>query len=91
VSSISNNIEFEMPTEIFTTIEDLERVQIALNVLPSDIITPKIFLDSMWLEIEYENAPEEESNQLEEKLAKQEAPKTRSKGRRAAEESEEEG
>src|SRR3989344_3950331 len=58
VSDISNDVFFEMPMDIFTSIEDLARVQIAIQPLPTFDNMPAIYLDSVWLEVEYENLPE---------------------------------
>ena len=55
VQDIHNGVSFEMPTGVFTTVEDLEKVQIAIRTLPTYDDVDTIFLDSVWLEVEYEN------------------------------------
>lgn len=67
VSEINNDIQFELPIEEFENIADLERLQIALRTLSSFDVTPKIYLDSMWLEVEYDEVLTEE-NPVEEIL-----------------------
>ncbi len=75
VSDITNDVSFEMPMDIFTTITDLERVQIAIHTLPTFDDMPTIYLDSVWLEVEYESLPieadlnEDNLNVLEEQPA----------------------
>jgi hypothetical protein len=57
IDSISNDIEFELPTDIFTSVEDLQKVQIALHVLSTTGAREPIFLDSLWLEVRYDTLP----------------------------------
>lgn len=54
--------------------ENLEGLQVMINVLPSDSDLPRVFLDSFWLEAEYEELSEEEAkeigiNKLKQKVA----------------------
>src|SRR3989338_317733 len=55
ISEINNDVSLEMPIDIFTSIADLERIQIALHTLPMFDTLPKIYLDAIWLEVQYEN------------------------------------
>ncbi len=55
VPDVNNGVSFEMPTGIFTTVEDLEKVQIAIHTMPTFDNIHTIYLDSVWLEVEYEN------------------------------------
>lgn len=80
VSEINDDVSFEMPMEEFTTIADLERVQISLRTLSTFDIIPKIYLDAMWLEVLYDEAlpetnqeNEDDSIPLEENNSSEEA------------------
>lgn len=57
VSNITNDVSFKMPMDIFTTIADLERVQIGIRTLPTYDDVPTIYLDSVWLDVEYQKTP----------------------------------
>ena len=61
VEAINNEVNFELPIEEFGTLDDLKNVQIALRTLSTFDIPPKIYLDAMWLEVEYNQGlmPEE--------------------------------
>ncbi len=54
VEKITSEVTFELPIEMFAEIEDLKKVQIAVHTLPTFDSVPKIYLDSLWLEVEYE-------------------------------------
>lgn len=56
VSRINNDIQFELPLELFTSVEDFNKVQISLKTVERFDNTPKIYLDSMWLEVSYIDA-----------------------------------
>lgn len=69
VSEINNDIQFELPIEEFETIADLERLQIAVRTLSTFDVTPKIYLDAMWLDVEYgEILSETEEEELTEEI-----------------------
>lgn len=53
VSSVRNDVSFELPADLFTTLADLDRVQIAVRTLATFDMQPKVYLDSMWLDVEY--------------------------------------
>lgn len=53
VTTIDNDVRFELPREVLVSIEDVSEVQIALRPLPRFDNTPEIYLDSMYLEISY--------------------------------------
>lgn len=57
VSHITNDLSFAMPMDIFATIEDLARVQIAIRTTPTFDSVPTIYLDSVWLDVEYQKIP----------------------------------
>lgn len=57
VSNITNDVSFKMPMDIFTTTADLARVQIAIRTVPTFDSMPTIYLDSVWLEVEYQKIP----------------------------------
>jgi hypothetical protein len=59
VSRINNDIQFELPLELFTTVEDFNKLQISLKTVERFDETPKIYLDSMWLEVAYLDAGED--------------------------------
>jgi len=56
VTKISNDVSFDMPMDIFTDVTDLQMAQIAVRSVPTSEIIPKVYLDSLWLEVEYQNA-----------------------------------
>jgi hypothetical protein len=61
------NNQFEIPIDSIVGWSDISRLQISVESLPSLNTEPVIFLDSVWLEVEYEKAPrlsESEINQL---------------------------
>ena len=53
VSRINNDIQFELPLELFASVEDFSKLQISLKTVERFDETPKIYLDSMWLEVSY--------------------------------------
>ncbi len=53
VSRINNDIQFELPLELFTSVEDFNKLQISLKTVERFDETPKIYLDSMWIEVSY--------------------------------------
>jgi hypothetical protein len=53
VTRIANDVEIEMPIDLFGTVEDLEKVQIALHTVERIDSVPKIYLDALWLEVAY--------------------------------------
>jgi hypothetical protein len=53
ISRIANDIEIEIPVDLFATIEDLKKVQIALHTVERFDSVPEIFLDALWLEVSY--------------------------------------
>lgn len=53
VSSISNDVSFEMPKDAVSTIADVEKVQIGIRTISTYDHVPAIYLDSVWLEVEY--------------------------------------
>ncbi|OIO31853.1 MAG: hypothetical protein COY99_01695 [Candidatus Yonathbacteria bacterium CG_4_10_14_0_8_um_filter_47_645] len=65
ISEIRPDINFEMPMDIFSSIADLKRVQVALYTVPTFDDTRKIYLDAMWMEVEYENQSPEKSAETE--------------------------
>lgn len=59
VSRINNDISFELPIHLFPTIEDFSKLQISLESVERIDDTPKIYLDSMWVEVSYTGAGED--------------------------------
>ena len=59
IETIDDNGSFELPAEFFATTEDLNKVQIALHTISNYDSQQVIYLDSVWLEVEYEQAVEE--------------------------------
>ncbi len=59
VSSIDNEVSFEIPSTAFHSIADLGKVQISLQTLSSFDKVPKIYLDSLWLEVGYTHSLED--------------------------------
>ena len=55
ISRIANDVQIEMPIDLFATVEDLEKVQIALHTVERFDSVPKIYLDSLWLEVTYDD------------------------------------
>ena len=53
VSRIANDVEIEMPIDLFSSVEDLEKVQISLHTVNHFDSVPKIYLDSLWMEVTY--------------------------------------
>jgi hypothetical protein len=53
VSRINNDIQFELPLELFTSVEDFNKLQISLKTVERFDEIPKIYLDSMWIEVSY--------------------------------------
>lgn len=54
VSDISNDVKLTFPRGVFTDIEDISRVQIGLvPLIKIDSAPAPIYLDAMWLEVEY--------------------------------------
>jgi hypothetical protein len=59
VSRINNDIAFELPVDMFPTVDDFSKLQIALESVERLDDTPKIYLDSMWVEVSYVGAGED--------------------------------
>lgn len=55
VYRIANDIEIEMPIDLFATVEDLRKVQVALHTVERFDSVPEIYLDSLWLEVIYDD------------------------------------
>jgi hypothetical protein len=55
VNRIANDVQIELPIDLFATVEDLEKVQISLHTVERFDTVPKIFLDSLWLEVVYDD------------------------------------
>lgn len=55
VNRIANDVEIEMPIDLFATVEDLKKVQIALHTVERFDSVPKIYLDALWLEVTYDD------------------------------------
>jgi hypothetical protein len=55
VSRIANDVQIEMPIDLFATVADLEKVQIALHTVERFDSVPKIYLDALWLEVTYDD------------------------------------
>ena len=55
VSRIANDVQIEMPIDLFATVEDLNKVQIALHTVERFDSVPKIYLDALWLEVTYDD------------------------------------
>lgn len=53
VSRINNDISFDIPVELFPTVEDFNKLQISLVSVERIDNTPTIYLDSMWVEVSY--------------------------------------
>jgi hypothetical protein len=53
VSRINNDISFDIPVELFPNVEDFNKLQISLESVQRIDDTPKIYLDSMWVEVSY--------------------------------------
>ena len=53
VTTVDNDVRFELPSEALVSIEDVNEVQIALRPLLRYDNMPAIYLDSMWFEISY--------------------------------------
>lgn len=58
VSRIANDVQIEMPIGLFSSVENLNKVQIALHTVDRFDSVPKIYLDSLWLEIVYDYSDE---------------------------------
>ncbi len=56
VTRINNDIQFELPLEMFASVEDINTLQISLETVERFDDTPKIYLDSMWIEVSYLDA-----------------------------------
>ena len=55
VNRIANDVQIELPIDLFATVEDLKKVQIALHTVERFDTVPKILLDSLWLEVAYDD------------------------------------
>lgn len=55
VNRIANDVQIELPIDLFATVEDLKKVQIALHTVERFDTVPKIYLDSLWLEVAYDD------------------------------------
>ncbi|MCX6792636.1 MAG: autotransporter-associated beta strand repeat-containing protein [Candidatus Falkowbacteria bacterium] len=58
-SDINNSVSFEIPTGVLSGFADLEKIQVALQTLPTIDNAPKIYLDAMWLNVEYQPSSQE--------------------------------
>ncbi len=56
VPRINNDIQFELPLDMFTSVEDFSRLQISLKTMERFDDMPNIYLDSMWVEVAYVDA-----------------------------------
>ncbi len=54
VSRLGPDVSFEIPVSVVNSIATLSNVQIALHTLSSIDTVPMIYVDAMWLDIEYE-------------------------------------
>jgi len=54
VSEVTNDVRFVFPEEVFKSVVDIEKVQIALVTLPQIDEFRRVYLDAMWLEVVYE-------------------------------------
>ncbi len=64
-ADISQDTEFELPLEMFKSVSDLERVQIALQPVQNfDSVSPKVYLDALWLEVDYRISQVETENPI---------------------------
>lgn len=55
ISRIANDVQIDMPIDLFATVEDLNKVQIALHTVERFDSVPKIYLDALWLEVTYDD------------------------------------
>lgn len=55
VYRIANDVQIDIPVDLFATVEDLNKVQIALHTVERFDSVPKIYLDSLWLEVTYDD------------------------------------
>jgi hypothetical protein len=56
VPRINNDIQFELPLDMFDSVDDFDQLQISLKTLERFDDTPTIYLDSMWVEVSYVDA-----------------------------------
>lgn len=56
VPRINNDIQFELPLDMFDSVEDFSQLQISLKTLERFDDTPTIYLDSIWIEVSYVDA-----------------------------------
>ncbi len=63
VNDINNTVSFEIPMDAAASLADLDQAQIALYALPTIDGMPKIYLDAMWLEVEYQGSSVELSQE----------------------------
>jgi len=61
VKELDNEVSFEMPADTFTTVEDLNKAQVAIHTVPNYDVPHTIYLDSIWLEVEYKKLSAESS------------------------------
>jgi len=55
VNRIANDVQIELPIDLFATVDDLKKVQIALHTVERFDTVPKIYLDALWLEVSYDD------------------------------------
>ena len=68
VSDIHNSVSFEIPMDATAALSDIDQVKIGLQTLPTIDSMPEIYLDSMWLEVEYQASDQELSDEEIESL-----------------------
>ncbi len=68
VTDIDNSVSFEIPVGNSTTMANLENIQVVVDSLPTLDETPKIYLDAMWLNLEYQTLSDELSDEEINKL-----------------------
>lgn len=59
VFSVNNQVSFDIPLDSIANASDLEKMQVAVETVSTYDLVPKIYLDSMWIEVEYQNLGEE--------------------------------
>jgi hypothetical protein len=53
VATVSNDVRFLLPKAVVSTIEDISLLQIAIVPLMQYDVVPVVYLDAIWLEVEY--------------------------------------
>ncbi len=49
-----NNVSFEIPQNVVSQWSDVNKIQVSVESLPTVDSQPTVYLDSMWLEVEYD-------------------------------------